>query len=56
MRLKIPRLAVYAAAMIAATTLAVVSSTQTKLQFLGMSTVFGLSKHDKSGLLRQADC
>jgi hypothetical protein len=53
---KLPRRAACAAAIIAATTLAVVSSTQTQLQFLGMNSVFGLSKHDKSGLLRQADC
>jgi FG-GAP-like repeat len=56
MIMKLPRHVAYAAAIIAATTLIVVSSTPTKLQFLGMSTVFGLSKHDKSGLLRQADC
>jgi hypothetical protein len=56
MKIKLPRHAAYAAAIIAATTLIVISSTPTTLQFLGVSTVFGLSKHDKSGLLRQADC
>jgi Bacterial Ig-like domain (group 3)/FG-GAP-like repeat len=56
MRMKLPRRAAYAAAITAAMTLIVASSTQTKLQFFGMNMVFGLSKFDKSDLLRQADC
>jgi len=28
----------------------------TQLEFLGTASIFGLNKHDKSGLLRQSDC
>lgn len=57
MRLKYPRRAAFAAAaIIVATTLAVVGSSQTQLRFQGMNSVFGLTKYSKSGLLRQPDC
>ncbi|HEX4240702.1 MAG TPA: FG-GAP-like repeat-containing protein [Steroidobacteraceae bacterium] len=56
MKFKFPRrAALLAGAIIIGTAIAVVSSSQTQLQFLGMNTVFGLN-HAKSGLLRQADC
>lgn len=45
-----------ALAVAVAATYAVISSTPKTLQFGGMNTVFGLSKLDKSGLLRQPDC
>ena len=50
------RLAAMAATIVVATAIAVVSSSQSHLQFRGMATVFGTTKYDKSGLLRQADC
>jgi len=56
MTMKWARRAGYAAAIIVATTVAVVSSSQTALQFLGMNMVFGLTKYDKSGMLRQSNC
>jgi hypothetical protein len=56
MKFRLPRrAALFAAAIIGATAVALVSSSQTKLQFLGMATVFG-SHNSKSGLLRQPDC
>jgi hypothetical protein len=57
MRSKYPRRVAFAAAAITvATALAVVSSSQTQLQFQGMNSVFGLTKYSKSGLMRQPDC
>ncbi len=41
---------------LAVSAIVVFGSTQPQLQFFGMASVFGLSKADKSGMLRQADC
>ena len=43
-------------ALVVATAAAVVGSSQTQLQFGGMLTVSGGSRHKKSGMLRQPDC
>jgi Big-like domain-containing protein/VCBS repeat protein len=57
MTMKFPRKSAFAAAaIIAASAIAFVSSSQSQLQFLGMSTVFGLDRGHKSGLFRQPDC
>jgi Bacterial Ig-like domain (group 3)/FG-GAP-like repeat len=45
-----------AALVAAATAIAVVSASQSTLQFIGMNTVFGLSSKEKSGLIRQPNC
>ena len=43
-------------ALIATVAVAVINYSQSQLRFSGMNSVFGLSRSDKSGMLRQSDC